>query len=280
MTADHTEAEPAEAIFHQDGELYVPTHLAQGPWYAGAQHGGAIVGLAAHIAEQAPAAVPMHPARITTELFRSVPMKPLRPRLTHVREGKRIQLLQVSLWDSNETVELARANVLRIRCAPGEISDDLIPETAAAEPVAVPEFLDESRRVNTNSLISHLPLDQPSFPAAFELRSQRDYASPRSVSWWRLEKPLVAGQPLTSFVRLATTADFLMSAGGLVGATQHVSINPDLTIYLHTLSNDPWIGIESVVRFDTNGIGVTDANLYDRTSHIGSASKSLLIFKR
>jgi len=279
--------EIAPAIFHQDGDLFVPTHLAQGPWYEGDQHGGAIVGLSAYVAEMAPSAVPMLPVRITTELFRKVPLAPLRPKLSHIREGKRIQLLQVSLWDAAETVELSKSSVLRIRSAPGEVSDDLLPDPAelAAATDTVPDFLDESWQVDTHNLLNLTnnlvhSSGQPSFPAAFELRSQRDYAAPRSVSWWRLLKPLVADRPLTPFVRLATSADFLASAGGLIGAKQYVSINPDLTIYLHRLSEDPWLGIESTVRFDANGTGVTSANLYDRNSHIGSAAKSLLIFKR
>lgn len=279
--------EIAPAIFHQEGDLFVPTHLAQGPWYEGDQHGGAIVGLSAYIAEEAPSAVPMLPVRITTELFRKVPMAPLRPKLSHIREGKRIQLLQVSLWDETEVVELSRASVLRIRHAPREVSSDLLPDPAQLEAATdpVPDFLDESSRIDTSNLMNLAnnlldSIDRPSFPAAFELRSRRNYTSPRSVSWWRLLKPLVAGRPLTPFVRLATTADFLTSAGGLIGAKQYVSINPDLTIYLHKLSDDPWLGIESTVRFDTNGTGMTSANLYDRNSHIGSAAKSLLIFRR
>ena len=268
----------ADAVFHQEGELFVPTHLAQGPWFEGAQHGGAIVGLAAHVAEQAPTPVPMQPVRITTELFREVPLKPLRPKLTPIREGKRIQLLQVSLWDADETVELSRSSVLRIRQAPGEVDDELLPGPDEIAPV--PEFLDESTRVNTHNLIAHLDTDQPGYTAVFELRSERDYGSPRSVSWWNMLKPLVAEQPLTPFVRLASTADYLMSAGGLLGAAKYVSINPDLTIYMHQLSDDPWIGMESQVHVNTDGIGVTAGRLYDRTAQIGSAFKSLLTFKR
>lgn len=280
MTDSQPASTPASApaIFHPDGDLFAPTHLAQGPWFPNAQHGGAIVGLSAHLAEQMPSAVPMQPVRITTELFRQVPMEPVAPEVEVVREGRRIQLLAVSLWDRGQTVELSRSHVLRIRIAPGEVADELVPDRPEAE--RVPEFLDEQARVNTDTLLSHMKVDQPSFPAAFELRSRREYGSPHSVSWWRLQAPLVAGCELTSFVRLAATADYLMSAGGIVGATEHVSINPDLTVYAHKLSDDPWVGVESKVHFDTDGLGITAGNLYDRASHIGTATKSLLIFRR
>ncbi len=258
--------------------IFVPTHLAQGPWFSGALHGGAIVGLAAHAAEITPAATKMRPTRITSELFREVTLDPIRVNVEAVREGRRIQLLRVSLWNENKTKELSRAHVLRIREAPDEVSDDLQPDENLDSDM--PAFPGEESEVFTTGLTNIFQADQPAFPAAFNLRSKRDYSSPRSVSWWKLNYPLVEDIPLTPFVRVATTADFLMSAGGLIGAADYVSINPDLTIYLNKLTDDPWIALASEVRFSHDGVGLTDAALYDRTSRIGNASKSLLIFRR
>lgn len=295
------------AIFIQEGELFVPTHLAQGPWYEDSLHGGAIVGLAAYAAEMAPCAAPMRPTRITTELFRRVPMAPVRTKVKPVRDGKRIQQLQVSIFgrgsgsgrdsssgrgsgsghDSDserdsgfphDSVELARANVMRVREDPEAVSEDLLPGEDSYAPV--PEFLGEEYEVDTSTLASPTEKGQPAYPSAFSLRSRRKPRTPRAVIWWKMHSQLVAGVPLTPFVRTAATVDFLQSAGGLLGAGKYVSINPDLTIYLHRLSDDPWIAIENEVHFTRDGIGVTNAKLYDRKSAVGSASKSLLIYKR
>ena len=261
-----------------DDLLFVPTHLAQGPWFSGALHGGAIVGLAAYAAEITPAAAKMRPTRITSELFREVRMDPIRVSVEAVREGRRIQLLRVSLWNEDRSRELSRAHVLRIREEPGEVSEDLQPDESLDSDM--PEFPGEESEVFTTGLTNIFKAEQPSFPAAFNLRSKRDYNSPQSVSWWKLNYPLVEDVPLTPFVRVATTADFLMSAGGLIGAANYVSINPDLTIYLNKLTDDPWIALASEVRFSHDGVGLTDAAIYNRTSRIGNASKSLLIFRR
>ena len=261
-----------------DDLLFVPTHLAQGPWFSGALHGGAIVGLAAYAAEITPAAAKMRPTRITSELFREVRMDPIRVSVEAVREGRRIQLLRVSLWNEDKSRELSRAHVLRIREEPGEVSEDLQPDESLDSDM--PEFPGEESEVFTTGLTNIFKAEQPSFPAAFNLRSKRDYTSPQSVSWWKLNYPLVEDVPLTPFVRVATTADFLMSAGGLIGAANYVSINPDLTIYLNKLTDDPWIALASEVRFSHDGVGLTDAAIYNRTSRIGNASKSLLIFRR
>ena len=39
------------AVFHRDGDLFVPTELARGPWSADAQHGGAPAALLARAIE-------------------------------------------------------------------------------------------------------------------------------------------------------------------------------------------------------------------------------------
>ena len=302
FTLEGTDGHKGDPEVPLENLIFVPTHLAQGPWFSGALHGGAIVGLAAHAAEITPAATKMRPTRITSELFREVTLDPIRVNVEAVREGRRIQLLRVSLWNENKTKELSRAHVLRIREAPDEVSDDLQPDENLDSDM--PVFPGEESEVFTTGLTNIFQADQPAFPAAFNLRSKRDYSSPpsvasivpawsdatlrskrgysspRSVSWWKLNYPLVEDIPLTPFVRVATTADFLMSAGGLIGAADYVSINPDLTIYLNKLTDDPWIALASEVRFSHDGVGLTDAALYNRTSRIGNASKSLLIFRR
>ena len=39
-------------VFRRDGELLVPTPLATGPWYAGSQHGSAMLGLLARAVDR------------------------------------------------------------------------------------------------------------------------------------------------------------------------------------------------------------------------------------
>ena len=64
-----------DAVFHRDGERFVPTELARGPWDPNAQHGGPCAALLAGLLEQHDAGPPAHVARMTIELLRPVPMQ-------------------------------------------------------------------------------------------------------------------------------------------------------------------------------------------------------------
>src|ERR1700712_4055459 len=113
-----------EYVFEVDGDVAVPTELARGPWSPHAQHGGAPSALLAGQLEGFDPGTATFPARFTLELMRPVPLRPLRIERRTIRGGKKVQLVQGSLFADD--VEVVRATLLRLR----ERSVDL-----GAEPV-------------------------------------------------------------------------------------------------------------------------------------------------
>jgi hypothetical protein len=96
------ERDEADAIFHSadlpaDGDGFVPTALARGPWDPNAQHGGAPSAILARAIERHDPEPPMQVARLTIELLRPVPLGPLSVRTRTVRPGKRVQLVEAGL---------------------------------------------------------------------------------------------------------------------------------------------------------------------------------------
>ena len=102
-----------DAIWHLDGDLAVPTELARGPWSPHAQHGGAPSSLLAGLLERFEPGPADFTARLNIELMRPVPLAPLRVERIVVRPGKKVQIVQGSLFDGD--VEVVRATALRIR---------------------------------------------------------------------------------------------------------------------------------------------------------------------
>ena len=84
-----------------------------GPWSPHAQHGGAPTALLAGMLERFEPGPADFTARFNVELMRPVPLAPLRIERTVVRPGKKVQLVQGSLFADD--VEVVRATVLRIR---------------------------------------------------------------------------------------------------------------------------------------------------------------------
>src|SRR4051812_19552395 len=102
-----------EWVFEPKGGLMVASPYASGPWAQTMQHGGAPSSLIVRTAERVPSARPMRIARLTVDLMRPVPVAPLEVETSIVREGRKIQLIQVSLKAAGR--EVVRASVLKIR---------------------------------------------------------------------------------------------------------------------------------------------------------------------
>src|SRR5262249_28535224 len=127
-----------EAIFRVDGDRVIVSPKAAGPWDPTMQHGSAPASLVVWAAEAIPTAVPMRIARVTIDLMRPVPLKPLTIETEVLREGRKIQLCAIRL--RADGMLAVAASVLKVRQQPqplpSEISD---PPVTLPLPDASPE---------------------------------------------------------------------------------------------------------------------------------------------
>lgn len=261
-----------DAIYLPEGpDRFAPTERARGPWDPDAQHGGAPAALIARAVERADSLAPMAVVRIVYELLRPVPLAPLALATRVVRDGKRVQLLEVSL--RSEEQEVMRATALRIR-------RDAVPAPApAAEPPPAPRGPADSP-----------PIDMPAFaegPTTFALHGM-DVRFARGAfaevgpafAWFRLRVPLVAGEEPSPLQRLAAAGDFGNGIATAVPWATHVFINPDLTLYVERLPDGEWVGLDAVTRVGGGGFGVSDSVLYDERGRVGRAQQALYVAER
>ena len=87
--------------------------------------------------------------------------------------------------------------------------------------------------------------------------------------WMREVRDLVENAPLTPFVRVAVAADFA-SPFANAGDQGLGYINSDVTLYLHRLPLQEWIGFEVVNHHATDGVAIGECFLYDQQGPIGS----------
>ena len=90
----------------------------RGPWDANALHGGAPAALLMRAFERLPAPEGLSLARVTYELLRPVPVGPVEIQAEVTRPGRRVQLLEGSIFAGG--VEVVRARALQVqRADPG-----------------------------------------------------------------------------------------------------------------------------------------------------------------
>ncbi|MBJ21474.1 MAG: hypothetical protein CL933_18865 [Deltaproteobacteria bacterium] len=268
-------AQPENHLFrisdHDDFSEIHPSAYTGGPWNAAHQHGGAISALLTRSLDRIGTPAKMRLARITIDMFRGVPLTPLRIETRVVRGGRRIQSVEANLFDGD--TQVARATGLRIRSDHSirelETFPDLDPEVGRP-PKVVPEF-------ELRSGVAEIP----PFVRAVELIPGRPRECGEiTTTWVRLRCKVVEGEKTAPVVQLAALVDFMSGTGNVMDYTKFTSINPDLSINVLREPRSDWIGLQGVSHRSADGIGLSHATLHDLEGPIGQAQACLLLDRR
>src|SRR5690606_29933566 len=135
-------APAAEALFVEDGGLFLPTEYARGPWGADVLFGGVPPALLVQEMERRHGVSGFDAARITTDLVRPAPMAALSVETQVVREGKRIRVIEGVVRSASDGRPVARTTALFITgddaaARPFESEDE--PAAPPPGPAAWPE---------------------------------------------------------------------------------------------------------------------------------------------
>jgi hypothetical protein len=255
-------------VFEVEGDVAVPTELARGPWSPHAQHGGAPSALLAGQLETFELGTATFPARYTLELMRPVPLSPLRIERRTIRHGKKVQLVQGSLFAAD--VEVVRATLLRLREQPVDFAAEAVageyapmPPPDAPQPL-VPRLGDALGTGFWNTV------DVSRTGGAW------DRPGPSGM-WLRLTVPIVAGEENSPFQRVAAAADFGNGVAAAFDRGRYSCINPDLTVTLHRLPVGEWVGLDSATFPERNGYGVAESVLQDERGRLGRGIQTVLV---
>ena len=262
------------ALYVRDGEVFRASGLTRSVWSSDVQHGGPPVGLLARAVERAPSAVPMQVARLTVDLFRGVPIDdPLRVNTTVIRDGRRIQAVEAVLLAGAQPV--ARASGLKIRTTdvpiPGT-TDSWSPPPGPdqAEPIAWGRFGFD--RTDELRFHSH----------AIEARTVDDsfFTLGEGLSWVRLAVPVVENEATTPFVQTATLSDVGNGNSMALDGRDWLYVNPDVSLTLHRMPTGPWLGMRSLARQHSSGIGSAVSELFDVDGPVGRVVQSQILEPR
>ncbi|MDP1632175.1 MAG: thioesterase family protein [Caulobacter sp.] len=255
-------------VFSIDGDRATATAFAAGPWNPTLQHGGAPSALVARAAERFPAARPMRVARMTVDLLRPVPVGVLDIETEVVREGRKIQLLQIRLLADGK--ECVRASVLKLRDEP-----QTLPEHQGFRPLELAPPPEDAPRSDGFG-------PSRGFGAGMSAKIARgEWGKPGPAAvWFRAERAMVEGEATTPLMRAALTADFCNGVSSVVDFTAWTYINADLTV---SFARDPvgeWILLDAETWVGDSGGAMAFARLADRNGYFGRAVQSVLLEPR
>ena len=245
----------------------MPTDAALSPWSNQQLHGGPPAMLMAREIESFPSEQPMFVARLTVELLRSVGRTPLALRSRLVRPGRKMQLVEASLWNGEQ--EVARATAVRIRTGQVDVpvNDEPAPRPQPDELQGWPGRWrpgDDAYHILGVEIRSPQPLD----------------GGPPGWAWFRLKLPVLKGEEPSPLQRVCAAADFPNGISYIVDPRETTFVNPDLTIYIQRLPVDEWVLVDARTWLEPHGTGMTEGGLYDRKGRVGRSLQSLIVEKR
>jgi hypothetical protein len=259
----------------EDEDTFESTPLANAGWYEEGQHGGALAALIVGRIGSVPTLTPMQVARVTVEIFRVVPLVPLTVRPTVVREGKRIQTIQVDVTDPNGTL-LSMGIIQRLR-----IADRELPREAATESTGLSEP-GESRITDSRTWGIGDTRKKMFHRDAIEIREiEGGFGSigPGAV-WVRTRIPIIAGRANTPAQRTVIAGDFCNGVSRKLGLDDWVFMNSDLTVHIGRYPTGEWVGLDARSSYSNDGRGVASGSLWDTEHWVGQSAQTLYVDTR
>ena len=256
-----------QAIYRVDGDRVATSPNAAGPWDASMQHGSAPAALVVWAAEAIPTPQPMRIARVTIDLMRPVPLAPLTIETDILREGRKIQLCAVRLRAGN--VVVAGATVLKVKAQALALPPDVV--DVAVELPGPDQAREEQPRFSSSPFVTGM-----SMRAA---RGRFGVPGPGAI-WYRADRPLVEGAPISQAMRAVVAADFCNGTSAALDFRQWTFINADLTVSFAREPVGEWILLDAESWIGPDGAGLAMARLADRRGYFGRAVQSLVIEKR
>ena len=258
-------------LYHQAGDTFVPTPLANGPWAGAVLHGSAVAGLFGHLAETQ---VRAHPAfmlnRLTLDFMRPVPNAPLHAETDTLRDGGRLKLWQWRLLAGDTLV--AQALALAQHC------DDVVLPDTAPRPPEPPAYRDT---LPLSLMADWMRTRRPDVPHSLHSLLEMHLFSPWNLSgqghcWLRLPAQVVANTPCSPLVHAVMIADMGNGAAHLDLKPGLGTINADITLSLYRYPTSAWLGMRACNLFQPHGTGIIHAELFDEQGGFGHVLQSVL----
>jgi Thioesterase-like superfamily len=261
-----TSAAVPTCFFVSDGNDYVPTRLARGPWGPSIS-GNYVGGMLGRTAEQEVDDVDLQPARLTVDLLRPVALQPLQMHSSVVRDGRRLRLVDAVMTQND--VMVARASALFLR------RSEHGADTVWTSPVTMPAIpADPVMLADDVPIVFHsFGRDPVAGSPGVGDREWRHYG--QKFAWMRETKSLVDDEPLSPFTRAVMAGDVTSSLTHW-GTEGLQFINADYTITLSRLPEGVYIGLAAVTHYGHAGVATGVATLFDETGPIGSGMATAL----
>ena len=252
------------AFFRIEDGIFIGQDPARSPWFPDACHGGPVLMLIARGLESVVDDKQL--VRVTVTFQRPVPMGGLYLESHVERSGRASASAKSTLRDSKGRICVTGDGLF---IGTGDFGE--FPTPAIVGPV----FAESHRLPFPASRSVHgLPYFGNFIEVAFP-PGQSGELGPGTM--WMHTPPLLAGEEPTRFQIACPIADCGNGIGKNANFDVASFVNPDVTIALHRLPRSRWLASQAISHWQPNGVGLSQATLFDEDGPIGSAVQTLIV---
>jgi hypothetical protein len=257
-----------DAFYEPAGaDTFTSTPATAGPWDPASQHAGPPSALLARAFERHEPVDGQRLARVTVDILRPVPVRPLTLRVGTVRPGRLVTLVEGVVEAGGQEVMHARG---------WRIAQPAQPTPALGEASTVPDLPAESD-------VGFWPgAHTAGYVAAMDWRFVTGgFRKPGPAQvWMRARAPLVAGEETGAFGRTLLAADSGNGVSGHLDPARWLYVNVDLTVVLHRLPRGEWLLLDAATTLGADGTGLAATRLADREGTVGRGMQTLVVTPR
>jgi len=253
-----------EAFFRADNEWFVGNGASRGPWAADACHAGPV---AAVIARSLERVVPEKQlTRLTINFRRPIPISGFRVDAEIERNGRSATTALAKLCDEDDQVCATATSLHLATHSYEELPSASVPHPSFEE-ARSGEFFGED-------VLHDLPYFSSGVEIAYPPGETRD---PGPTTLWMRTIPILENETPSPFQSLCPIAD----CGNGISRNADISkvnfVNADLTVAVYRLPESDWLASEAISFWQSSGIGISQATLFDKVGSVGTALQTLIV---
>lgn len=251
-----------------DDGTFESTPATASPWDDSLQHGGPPAALLARAVESVRSDPALAIARFTADMLGGIPQGTMRVEAHVARPGRRVELVEASLWAGDRLA--VKASAWLIRTTPGSTREHWRPE---AETPAIPPASSERFFEGVSPDWGYgRALDWRFVSGGYE-------PGPATV-WARLRVPLVAGEQASPVQRLLTLADSTNGLSGSLPMSSWYFIPPTVTVTIERPPVSEWMLLDARSTIGPNGVGLAQGDMSDEHGRFAVVTQPLMVAPR
>ena len=247
-------------------EVFESTDLTRSNWSPDIQHGSPPMALLTKAIERLLVGSGLRIGRLTLDILGAIPVAQVRVRAWIERPGKRICLMIAEMTPTGgDDRPVARVTAWALASS----------DTADAATDRYPPL--------TEGPAQRLPAgwwDSGGYLSTVDFRPQPNDPSGARVFWLTAQVGLVDDEPTSPLEHMAMVVDSANGVGSALNPAEYMFMNTDTAVHLHRFPTGTDFALRARASIGPDGIGVTTAEIFDRTGFLGTSAQTLLVHRR